>query len=101
MMRSTKYFTDVPASTYNKTCPNFKSADLSKSYGQIKMVISDTDCATSYLLDPTIGGGPINALISYTWGDEASNESTQLHDLTSVAGSNKNRRAMGLKVVLI
>jgi hypothetical protein len=96
MMRSTKYFTDVPLQTYNSTCPYFvrktNGNNGTEAYGPIKMVISDTDCATSYFLPPSTDNSSesINALISYTWGDEASNESTQLHGLTKVAGSNSN-----------
>ncbi|SAL57108.1 amine oxidase [Caballeronia humi] len=80
MMRSTKYFTDVPTAQFNAYAPS--NGDQTK---RVKMVISDTDLAASYCLDGQ--NGTTNLLVSYTWGDEATNEAPRLRGLTAYAGS--------------
>lgn len=79
MMRSTKYFTNVQTTDFDSWAPKNLKGE------QVKMVISDTDLAASYFL-PGLKG-TTNVLVSYTWGDEASNESSRLRGLTQFAGS--------------
>jgi tryptophan 2-monooxygenase len=83
MMRTTKYFTDVTTSEFNSYAP---SNTLETK--RVKMVISDTDLAATYCLDGQ--DGTTNVLVSYTWGDEASNEASALNGLTSYAGSTQD-----------
>lgn len=81
MMRTTKYFTDVSTDQFEEHSPvNFQGDK------RVKMVISDTDLAATYCLDGQ--DGTTNILVSYSWGDEASNEATSLRGLTEYAGSN-------------
>ncbi|MGC5703418.1 FAD-dependent oxidoreductase [Pseudomonas sp. NFXW11] len=79
MMRSTKYFIDVPA-------PLFEAYAPSDGRNTVKMVISDTDLAATYCMQGQ--NGSYNILASYTWGDEASNEASRLRGLTPTAGVN-------------
>lgn len=80
MMRSTKYFTDVATSEFNSHTPT--SPDQKK---RVQMVISDTDLAASYCLDGQ--DNTTSILVSYTWGDESTNEAVRLRGLSSHAGS--------------
>ncbi|EIM16995.1 FAD-dependent oxidoreductase [Pseudomonas chlororaphis] len=85
MMRTTKYFTDVSNAEFEQYAPSgFQGTN------RVKMVISDTDLAATYCLEGQ--NGTTNILVSYAWGDEASNETSALRGLSSYAGSADDSR---------
>ncbi|MEJ8826171.1 hypothetical protein WKW80_29795 [Variovorax humicola] len=80
MMRTTKYFTDLPTAEFNTFAPVNPLGTK-----RVKMVLSDTDLAATYCLDGQLG--TTNVLASYAWGDEATNEASRLRGLSAYAGS--------------
>jgi len=90
MMRSTKYFADIDVNAYEALAPVDGSGTK-----RIKVLISDTDCAATYFLDGAPGSNTVSVLVSYTWGDEASNEAIRLAGLTPTAGSANNPQLLG------